>query len=295
LACACIDIGSNTTRLLVAEPGTDGLREIAQERAFTRLGRGLAEGGAVPAGKVTELVAVVAAQTRRARTLGADPVRAVATAALRRAANGAEVLAAVRREAGVAVDLLSEDEEARLAFAGATAALDPGSTGWVGVVDVGGGSTEIVCGTPAAGVSWSRSFRAGSGDLAERHLRSDPPTAAELAAVRSEAADALAGVTAPPVDLALAVGGSATSLCRLVGPALDREALERAIVALTAGPADAVARKADLDPERVRLLPAGIAILAAASAVLSGPLRIARGGLREGVLLELIATQEAAA
>jgi exopolyphosphatase/guanosine-5'-triphosphate,3'-diphosphate pyrophosphatase len=294
LACACIDIGSNTTRLLVAEPGAAGLGEIAQERVFTRLGRGLAEGGDVPPEKVAELVRVVAAQAARARALGASRVRAVATAALRRAGNGAEVLATVRREAGVPVELLSEDDEARLAFAGATAALDPAHDGPVGVVDVGGGSTEIVCGTPAAGVSWSRSFCAGSGDLAERHLRSDPPSDAELAAVRADVADRLGGVTPPPVGLALAVGGSATSLCRLVGPALDPVALDRAVGLLTSAPAVDVARAADLDPERVRLLPAGIALLSAAAAALGRPLEIARGGLREGVLLELAALEAAA-
>ena len=91
----------------------------------------------------------------------------------------------------------------------------------------------------------------------------------------------------PPVDAAVAVGGSAASLRRLVGDVLDRHSLARALSVLTSGPATDVAARFELDPQRVRLMPAGLLALEAAGQALDKPLQIARGGLREGVLLDL--------
>ena len=151
MLCACIDIGSNTTRLLVAEPSGGQLREILAQRAFTRLGKGLRDDGHISAGKIEEVARVVATQVRVARELGADPIRAVATAAIRDASNYEEVCAAVLQAAGVPVAVLSGEEEARLAFVGATKMLGHPVSGEIGVVDVGGGSSEIVVGTLDAG------------------------------------------------------------------------------------------------------------------------------------------------
>jgi exopolyphosphatase/guanosine-5'-triphosphate,3'-diphosphate pyrophosphatase len=155
------------------------------------------------------------------------------------------------------------------------------------VVDVGGGSTEIAVGTAQAGVTWSRSFAVGSGSLTDRHRRRDPVDAAELAAMRADAVAAFAAADPPQPDLALAVGGSAASLRRLVGPELGREAMARALEVLASAPAEAVAGRCGIDVERVRLLPAGILVLGTAAERLGRPLRIGCGGLREGVLLEL--------
>ncbi|MCW3066941.1 MAG: Ppx/GppA phosphatase, partial [Solirubrobacterales bacterium] len=136
------------------------------------------------------------------------------------------------------------------------------------------------------GVSWCASVGVGSGDLAEAYLRSDPPAAEELNALRRHVAAALAGLDVPRPPSALAVGGSATSLRRLVGGELDVPSLEGGLCVLAAHRADDVARRWELDPARVRLLPAGILLLAAAGAAFGCPLRVSRGGLREGVLLE---------
>ena len=155
------------------------------------------------------------------------------------------------------------------------------------MVDVGGGSTEIAIGTVDGGVDWWRSFAFGSGFLADAYLGGDPPTAAELDEARFHAAQVLKDVDPPPIDAAVAVGGSAASLRRLVGDALDRHSLARALEALTSGPAADVARRFELDPQRVRLMPAGLLALEAAGLALGQPLQIARGGLREGVLLDL--------
>src|SRR4051794_21575002 len=215
MLCGCIDIGTNTTRILVAEARDGHLTEVLQRRVFTRLGRGLAQGAAIPAAKIAETVAVVAAQHALAAQLGAAPIRTVATAVIRRAANEAEFCAAVRA-AGVEVNVLDGQEEARLAFLGATRTLGRTPTGRVAVVDVGGGSTEIAIGTIGHGVSWTASLPFGSCSLADAHLPSDPPPPEELNAVRTHARHALAELAPPPVDLAVAVGGSAASLRRMV-------------------------------------------------------------------------------
>ena len=157
----------------------------------------------------------------------------------------------------------------------------------VGVVDVGGGSTEIAVGTVAGGVSWSSSFLVGSGALADRYLRSDPPSLDELRAVREHACDVFDARTVPHTDCAVAVGGSAASLRRLVGDVLDGDSLRKAIGALSGAPAAEVAEQLALDARRVRLLPAGIVILDAAAEQLRQPLQIGRGGLREGAVLDM--------
>ncbi len=285
MLCACIDIGTNTTRVLVADARDGRLEEVLQQKAMTRLGRGLKAGGALSEDKIAETARVVEAQRALARRLGAEQIRTVATAVIRKAANKHEFCRAVGD-----VCVLDGEEEARLAFLGATRTLGTPLPGRVGVVDVGGGSTEIAVGTVAGGVEWSASFDVGSGFLADSYLHTDPPSVAELQAVRAHAAGVLEGVQPPPVDHAVAVGGSAASLRRLVGAVLEPETLQRALRVLSDAPAVEVARRFDLEPERVKLLPAGILALDAASHVLGRPLQIGRGGLREGVLLDIAFT-----
>ena len=147
----------------------------------------------------------------------------------------------MREHGGVEVSVLDGEEEARLAFLGATKTLGEPLDGRVAVVDVGGGSTEIAIGTVDGGVEWWRSFAFGSGFLADAYLGDDPPSLAELDEVRYHAAQMLAGIAPPPVDVAVAVGGSAASLRRLVGDVLGHESLERALRELTRGSAADVA------------------------------------------------------
>lgn len=287
MVCACIDIGSNTTRLLVASPHAGGLRELAQQRAFTRIGRALRDDGCIESVKIAEVAEVVGSQARTADELGAESLRAVATAAIRQAGNRDELVDAVRDHCGIDVHVLTDAEEARLAFVGATRSLTEPTVGAIAVLDVGGGSSEIAIGTLEGGMTWSASLRLGSGSLADAYLRSDPPAASELHAVRQHVAGAFEGLEIPRADLGVAVGGSATSLRRLVGALLEPETLERGLRVLAGGPAQEVARTYELDPERVKLLPAGILLIEEASTRLGLPLQIARGGLREGVILEM--------
>ena len=286
MRCACIDIGSNTTRLLVADVAAGRLDAVVQERAFTRIGRRIDEAGAIPPAAIADVAGVVAAQRAAAAAAGALHLRVVATAAIRRAENRADLLAALREHAGVDAVILSGDDEARLAFTGATRTLPAPPPGVVAVVDVGGMSTEIALGTMAAGVSWARSFAVGSATLAGG-CEVDPPSPADLARMRATAAAAFASAEIPRPDAAVAVGGSAASVPTLVGPILDAAAVERALGVLATAPAAVVARRHALAPERTALLPAGILVLDAAAERLGMPLRIGRGGIREGVILEL--------
>lgn len=287
--CACIDIGSNTTRLLVVEDGGPRPRELASERAFTRLGSSRDPCGEIGAQKLAEVVAVVVRQVRLARELGVPEPRIVATSAVREAVNAAALTAAVAAACGLSLEILSGEDEARLAFAGAIGMLAGAPAGRLGVVDVGGGSTELVVGTAVDGVTWSVSLALGSSVVTELDLPSDPPSAVELAKLRRKLARAFAAVDAPQPSAAYAIGGSAGSLRRLVGDVLDGETLARGLRPLVSRPAAEVAIALGLHAQRARLLPAALLLLEAASSAMNAPLRLAGGGLREGVVLEQLA------
>jgi exopolyphosphatase / guanosine-5'-triphosphate,3'-diphosphate pyrophosphatase len=286
--CAAIDIGSNTTRVLVAEPIDGQLKKVMEQRAYTRINKALDGDGAIFGAKVDEVCDVVATQVRLAKELGAKEIRAVATAAVREASNSDQVAAAIGNASGVRVEVLSDEEEGRLSFIGATKTLGHPVEGRVGVVDVGGGSTEVILGTMPGGASEVRSWRVGSGVLADELISSDPPSAAEIRKVRDRIDDIFEGVEIEHPTQAVAVGGSATSLRRLVGAVLEYETLERGIRVLCGDPAADVARRFELDPERVRILTTGVLLLEKVSELLGQPLQIGKGGLREGVVLDML-------
>jgi exopolyphosphatase/guanosine-5'-triphosphate,3'-diphosphate pyrophosphatase len=288
MLCAAIDIGSNTTRVLVAEPLEGQLKMVMEQRAYTRINKGVDVEGAISKKKAKEVAAVVATQVRLARELGAESIRAVATAAVRDASNGEKVAARVADAAGVPVEVLSEEEEGRLAFIGATKTLGHPVEGRVAVVDVGGGSTEVILGTVPNGAEEVRSWPVGSGTLADELIAGDPPSAAEIRRVRERVGDVFDGVGIEHPEQAVAVGGSATSLRRLVGAVLEYETLERGIRVLAGDPAVEVARRFELDPQRVRILATGVLLLEKVSELLGRPLQIGKGGLREGIILDLL-------
>jgi exopolyphosphatase / guanosine-5'-triphosphate,3'-diphosphate pyrophosphatase len=288
MLCAAIDIGSNTTRVLVAEPQEGQLRKVMEQRAYTRIDKASQHDGAIDRAKIDEVADVVATQVRLAQEIGAQAIRTVATAAIREAANRDEIAAEINRVAGVEVEVLTEHEEGRLAFIGATKTLGHPVDGQVAVVDVGGGSSEVVLGTVPDGVQSVRSFKIGSGFLADEFVTQDPPSPAEIRAVRDAISDFFADVEFDRPDQAVAVGGSATSLRSLVGSVLEYETLERAVRVLTGDPVAEVAKRFELDPRRVRILPTGVLLLEKLSELLGQPLQIGKGGLREGVILTLL-------
>jgi exopolyphosphatase / guanosine-5'-triphosphate,3'-diphosphate pyrophosphatase len=288
MLCGAIDIGSNTTRLLVAEPEEGRLRKVMEQRAYTRIGKGASKNGKITAEKIAEVVEVVTTQVRLAEQLGAEVIKTVATAAIREAKNRDKVVKEIEEAAGVEVDVLDDEEEGRLAFIGATKSLGHPVEGTIAVVDVGGGSSEVIFGTVRDGVTQVNSFKIGSGSLAEDHLESDPPSAAEIRGLRDHISDFFEDVEFDHPDQAVAVGGSATSLRTLVGAVLEYETLERAVRVLSSDEIFEVAKRFELDPRRVKLLPAGVLLLEKFSQMLGQPLQIGKGGLREGIILTLL-------
>jgi exopolyphosphatase/guanosine-5'-triphosphate,3'-diphosphate pyrophosphatase len=290
-----VDIGSNTTRLLVAEVDEDGVwRELMTQRAYTLIGKQTGSSGRLRKKVITNVSEVVSTQVRLAREMGADDITIVATAAVRAAPNRDKLVEAVLERTDLPVRILSGSEEAQLAFIGATKRLGAPAEGTIAVIDVGGGSTEIAIGTVDDGSTWDATFRVGSGMLTAAYVKSDPPGVGELSQVRQHVSGVFEGLELPAVDKAVAVGGTATSLRRIVGAELSHETLERGIRILAEAPAAEVAERFDLAPERVQLLPAGMLVLEELSDLLGLPLSIGNGGLREGVILAGVAEAQAA-
>jgi exopolyphosphatase/guanosine-5'-triphosphate,3'-diphosphate pyrophosphatase len=292
---ACVDIGSNTTRLLVAEVDGDSVwREMMTQRAYTLIGKQTDSSGKLPKKVIGNTADVVSTQVRLAREMGADEITIVATAAVRGAPNKDKLLDAVLDRTGIPIRVLSGSEEAQLAFIGATKRLGTAAEGTIAVIDVGGGSTELAVGTVDEGPRWDATFRVGSGMLTEAYVSSDPPTAKELDKIRTHVSGVFEGLELPGIDKAVAVGGTATSLRKLVGAELSHETLERGIGILGESSIAELGERFDVTPERAHLLPAGMLILEEVSDLFALPLSIGNGGLREGVILSAVAEAQAA-
>jgi exopolyphosphatase / guanosine-5'-triphosphate,3'-diphosphate pyrophosphatase len=285
LVVGVIDIGTNTTRLLVAEVAGDAVFPLLERRHF-----------ATPAGSGARVLAdLVASEAAAARDAGAEAVHVIGTASLRGSPDVRRLDRSARAAGAGGLRLLSEAEEARLAYAGAVAAETGDLPRRLAVIDVGGGSTEIAVGSPADGVEWWASRPVGSRRLTERAFRGDPPTRPQLAAAGNEVRRRFGAIHPPDCDLALAVGGGTASLRKLCGPLIDRDGVVAALERVCAGPAAEVAKDLDIDARRVRLLPAALVVLGALCELLPEPLRVARGGMREGLALQLAGSPTAAA
>jgi exopolyphosphatase / guanosine-5'-triphosphate,3'-diphosphate pyrophosphatase len=287
---AVIDVGTNTVRLLVAEQEEGRLIPAHTDKELVRLGRDLAHNSRISDESLLHVSDALRRFATVARKLGAVDLRIIATSAAREAENGQELAARVLTDTGHELEIIDEDEEARLAWVGALNALDEPWEGEVGVVDVGGGSTEIVVGSLTGGIDFSHSYKLGSGRLTDLCIEHDPPRPFELERIRKIIDETLPPVGAiPQPQHASGVAGSASNLRRLVGPLLDVEALERAIRILCEHPSRRVARRFELEHERVRIMPAGALILHACAVRLGVPLWFCKGGIREGAVLEMVA------
>jgi exopolyphosphatase / guanosine-5'-triphosphate,3'-diphosphate pyrophosphatase len=214
---AVVDIGTNSTRLLVADVTGDG-RVTQRERRtkVTRLGDRLGRTGVLSDDAMERVLATLAEYRQVIEREQAERAVAILTSAVRDAANGADFLARVRAQGdGLDARVIAGDEEARLTFRGATSARAAGDATPTLVIDVGGGSTELVVGSGDE-VSFHASTQAGVVRHTERHLASDPPTRSELQAladdVRQTYADAVPGRVRRTPRAAIAVAGTATSL-----------------------------------------------------------------------------------
>lgn len=287
-----IDVGSNTVRLLVAARAGSALVPLREDRAFLGLGEEVESYGYISEAKLHETARYVRAQAAAAREFGLHELEVVVTAPGRQSANADDLVSALRSAAGAGVRVLAPEEEGRLAFAGALAGLDEVPE-TLAVADVGGGSTELVVGTPLGPV-WERSLDLGCVRLTHRLELADPPGKAALADAREEARRAAAGLTPPLPKMALATGGTARALRKIAGRQLGRKQLEATARVLCKRSSEDVAERWEIDPRRTRTLLAGCLILAELQERLVVPFAVARTGLREGVALELLAELAAA-
>jgi exopolyphosphatase / guanosine-5'-triphosphate,3'-diphosphate pyrophosphatase len=287
---AVIDVGSNTARLHVAR----GEHVLHGERVMLRLGESIEQTGAIPEEKLAETVACVAEFARQARLRGAERVEVLVTSPGRQAANGGDLLARLAGATGAPVRLLSSGEEARLAFVGAVSGVHGSARRRVAVCDVGGGSTQIAIGTRRDGAAWVHSIDIGSMRLTSRTLAADPPGEDAAALARAEVERALAGIVPPTPELALAVGGSARALRDIVGARLGASEIDNLVAILARTPAREIVEHYGVDRQRVRTLTAGAIIFEVLCERLGVPLRVARGGVREGAVIELEAQRKAA-
>jgi exopolyphosphatase/guanosine-5'-triphosphate,3'-diphosphate pyrophosphatase len=268
---AAIDLGTNTTRLLVADVDDNRLTEVHRETRITGLGEGVDARGRLLPVPIARVRNALSDYRQTLEQLGAERTLAVATSAVRDAENGEAFLGEVEWSYGFKTRLLSGDEEAAMTLRG-VGPLEPGTV----VIDVGGGSTELILGA-ARGVHFSTSLQAGAVRYSERHLHTDPPTQAELSAL---AADLRATIDKDvPAEIrrgartAIAVAGTATSCAaidqaldpydptRVHGYTLDLTTLRLLLARLAAMPLAERRHVRGLNPDRAPTIVAGASIL----------------------------------
>jgi exopolyphosphatase/guanosine-5'-triphosphate,3'-diphosphate pyrophosphatase len=273
---AVVDIGTNSTRLLVADVGAEGLRELDRRSIVTRLGEGLERTGELGEEPRARVLRVLDEYAEAIAGHGAECATAVLTSAVRDASNGAAFTDEVRRRYDLDAQTISGDEEAGLTFLGATAARDPSDPATILVVDIGGGSTELVTGTHGT-VDFHHSMQVGVVRHTERHLHADPPEPSELATLADDVRDSIEA-SAPPgvrarVTHVIAVAGTATMAAamdlalepydadRVEGHRLSLDTLHEQLQRLAAVPLTERQSTPGLDPSRAPTILAGLVIL----------------------------------
>lgn len=273
---AVADLGTNSTRLLVADLGSDGdLDEVDRRTKVTRLGDGVDSSGRLADDAIERVLSTLDDYRRAADEHGATRSVAVATSAVRDAANGAEFQAMVRERSGFDLRTITGEEEARLTFLGATAGRDGHDP--VLVIDIGGGSTEYVVGIPGGAPEFHVSTRLGSVRQTERHISTDPPTGQELTALAGAAreivTEAIPADVREGVQSGIAVAGTATTLAaidqalepydgeRVHGYRLTLSACQRMLERLASVPVEERRETPGLHPDRAPTIVAGAVII----------------------------------
>ena len=272
-----LDIGSNTTRLLVAAVERGEVVVVDKEKVRLSLGEEIERYGRVSDVHVQAAAKAVRKLAKVARNHGVESLDVFLTAPGRQSANADELVAVLTRAAGVPVRVLTTEEEGRLAYSGAIATAPIALPRTIAVCDVGGASTEIAVGSPSSAPDRVDSVDLGSVRLTTR--------VESLAEARSEVAAAFAHVAPRQVEAALAVGGSARAARRLVGAWLGEDGLAAALRLVEEESPREISRRFGVDRARARILPAGIVLLAEVQRKLGVPLHVCDGGIREGAVL----------
>jgi exopolyphosphatase/guanosine-5'-triphosphate,3'-diphosphate pyrophosphatase len=271
---AVVDIGTNSTRLLIADVDDGRVAVVERRSRVTRLGRGVDLSSRLSAEAIEAACEAVAEYVALYERAQVDEVVAIATSAVRDASNGDAFVAELRERFALSAKVLDGGEEARLTYLGATAE-DPPSEPTL-VIDIGGGSTELIVGTGTE-IDFHVSLQAGVVRHTERHVASDPPTPTELEALAGdlrgpidEAAAALPGAAATS---GIAVAGTPTSLAavemglepydseRVHGHVLTLSAIQRLLSRLASAPLDERRGIPGLHPDRAPTIVAGVVIL----------------------------------
>jgi len=301
---AVVDIGTNSTRLLVADvtPGAE-IAERVRESTVTRLGEGVDATGRLGEAPQQRVFATLERYAAQIREQDCEASAAVMTSAVRDASNGAEFAAGVRARCGLEGRTLSGSEEAALTYAGATAARQADDTAELVVIDIGGGSTELVCGAGGR-LGFHVSTQIGVVRHTERHLPSDPPSREELARLAADigahVADAVPAEVRERTQVAVAVAGTATSCAaidlalerfdtaKVEGHVLARPTLDGLLERLAAMPVAERRNVRGLQPDRAPTIVAGVVVL---SSVLDafglGAVEVSDRDILWGVAMEL--------
>lgn len=276
---AVVDIGTNSTRLLIADVEPTGeIAELERRTRVTRLGDGVDASGRLSEAGIGRVLDALAEYAEAIERHGAQARPAVLTSAVRDAANGPEFVSEIERRFDLQARIIAGGEEARLTFLGATSDRDPADTTPTLVIDVGGGSTELIVGSGHE-VDFSVSMQAGVVRQSERHLHDDPPSCAELDALGAEVAATIARSVPQEVrrraTQAIAVAGTATSAAaidqalepydaaRVHGYPVSLATLRLLLARLAAVDLDERRTIRGLHPDRAPTIVAGIVILIA--------------------------------
>jgi exopolyphosphatase/guanosine-5'-triphosphate,3'-diphosphate pyrophosphatase len=276
---AVVDLGTNSTRLLVANVEAGRVEELERRTEVTRLGEGVDAAGELSGPAMKRVLETVASFRDDIDAHGAGKVVGVATSAVRDAKNGEEFRQELADRFGVEVATISGDEEARLSFLGATSGRPPGGDPLL-VLDIGGGSTEFVIGVPGSDPTFHVSTGAGSVRQTERHLTDDPAPDEQLSALAGEVAAIIEAEVPRNVRreaaAGIAVAGTATQLSavdlaldpydpeRVHGYRLDRYAVEEILAHLASLPLAERREVTGLHPDRAPTIVGGAIILAEA-------------------------------
>ena len=273
---AVVDVGTNSTRLLVADVTSTGIEERDRRSNVTRLGEGVDASGELGQAPIDRVLAVLDGYRGAIDDHGADAVTGVLTSAVRDAGNGAWFTDRVNERYELNARTIDGDTEARLTFLGATTQRAPDAPEPVLVVDIGGGSTELVVGAGGQ-VEFHVSTQAGVVRQSERHLHTDPPDSDEIHALAADVRGVFEAATPPETTTsaraAIAVAGTATSCAaieqeldpydpaRVEGHVLELGRLELLLARLAAMTDSERRQVTGLHPDRAPTIVAGVVIL----------------------------------
>ena len=269
---AVIDIGTNSARLLVADVEGGSVSPVERRSRVTRLGRGVDLSGRLSAEAIEDACEAIGDYVVAVDELDAEATDAIATSAVRDAANGSAFVAELRERFALSARVLDGEEEARLTYLGATSEQVPSEPTLV--IDIGGGSTEMIVGTGEE-IAFHTSLQAGVVRHTERHISSDPPTVVELESLAADVRGLIEAAVGPGIEAreGIAVAGTPTSLAavelqlepydpaRVHGHVLHLPAIQRMLSQLASAPLSERVEIPGMHPDRAPTIVAGVVIL----------------------------------